>query len=197
TDVSARWNHGHSLAHTNIAGENCTTKHTSPGGQGVGGSMPHGVPELLAASTHTPLVAPKTGEKQTPLPQLPQAAPTGEQVTSGGGVGGPGKLPGGAAAPGPGTLSAASTNPGGVPPTQNTEASVVLAGMLVLMGPAVVPFSVIVRQAGLPKQPAVTWSGQKRPPASVALAGPGGSGERAMPITPTCGPSQHWRRPAR
>jgi hypothetical protein len=45
--------------------------------------MPHGVPELLAASTHTPLVAPKTGEKQTPLPQLPQAPPTGEQVTSG------------------------------------------------------------------------------------------------------------------
>ena len=45
--------------------------------------MPHGVPELLAASTHTPLVAPRTGEKQRPLPQLPQVAPTGEQVTSG------------------------------------------------------------------------------------------------------------------
>jgi len=45
--------------------------------------MPHGMPELLAASTHTPLVAPKTGEKQNPVPQLPQAVPTGEQVTSG------------------------------------------------------------------------------------------------------------------
>src|SRR5262249_60170448 len=31
----------------------------------------------------TPLVAPTTGEKQSPLPQLPQAAPTGEHVTSG------------------------------------------------------------------------------------------------------------------
>src|SRR5262245_5432298 len=45
--------------------------------------MPHGVPELLAVSTQNPVVAPKTGEKQRPLPQLPQAAPTGEQVTSG------------------------------------------------------------------------------------------------------------------
>src|SRR5262249_59569181 len=31
----------------------------------------------------TPLVAPTTGEKQSPLPQLPQATPTGEHVTSG------------------------------------------------------------------------------------------------------------------
>jgi glutathione S-transferase len=76
-------NHGHSLPQTNIAGENCTTKQSSPGGQGSGGSMPHGVPELLAMSTHTPVVAPTTGEKQRPLPQLPQAVPTGEQVTSG------------------------------------------------------------------------------------------------------------------
>ena len=45
--------------------------------------MPHGVPELLAVSTHTPVVAPTTGEKQKPLPQLPQVVPTGEQVTSG------------------------------------------------------------------------------------------------------------------
>jgi hypothetical protein len=45
--------------------------------------MPHGVPELLAVSTHTPVVAPKTGEKQKPLPQLPHTPPTGEQVTSG------------------------------------------------------------------------------------------------------------------
>jgi len=78
-----RAGHGQGLAHTNIAGENCTTRHPSPGGQGIGGSMPHGVPELLAVSTHTPLVAPTTGEKQRPLPQLPHAAPTGEQVTSG------------------------------------------------------------------------------------------------------------------
>lgn len=81
--LAQRRNHGHGLAHTNIAGENCTTRHPSPGGQGIGGSMPHGVPELLAMSTHTPVVAPKTGEKHKPLPQLPQAAPTGEQVTSG------------------------------------------------------------------------------------------------------------------
>jgi hypothetical protein len=45
--------------------------------------MPHGVPELLAVSTQQPVVAPKTGEKHKPLPQLPQAVPTGEQVTSG------------------------------------------------------------------------------------------------------------------
>jgi hypothetical protein len=45
--------------------------------------MPHGVPELLAVSTHTPLVAPTIGEKQKPVPQFPQTAPTGEQVTSG------------------------------------------------------------------------------------------------------------------
>jgi hypothetical protein len=45
--------------------------------------MPHGVPELLAVSTQKPVVAPTTGEKQKPLPQLPQVAPTGEQVTSG------------------------------------------------------------------------------------------------------------------
>jgi hypothetical protein len=79
----SRRTHGHSVAHTNIAGENCTTRHSSPGGQGIGGSMPHGVPELLAVSTHTPLVAPTIGEKQKPVPQFPQTAPTGEQVTSG------------------------------------------------------------------------------------------------------------------
>jgi hypothetical protein len=45
--------------------------------------MPHGVPELLAVSTQRPVVAPKMGEKQKPLPQLPQTVPTGEQVTSG------------------------------------------------------------------------------------------------------------------
>jgi hypothetical protein len=45
--------------------------------------MPQGAPELLTASTHTPLGAPATGEKQNPLPQLPQVAPTGEHVTSG------------------------------------------------------------------------------------------------------------------
>src|SRR5262249_17888409 len=78
-----RSNQGHGRAHTNSAGENRTTRQPSPGGQGIGGSMPHGVPELLTASRHTPLVAPATGEKQNPLPQLPQVAPTGAHVTSG------------------------------------------------------------------------------------------------------------------
>ena len=45
--------------------------------------MPHDVSELLATSTQKPVVAPTIGEKQKPLPQLPQTVPTGEQVTSG------------------------------------------------------------------------------------------------------------------
>src|SRR5262245_23420486 len=95
-------------------------------------------------------------------------------------------------APGPGRSSDASINPAGVPSMQNTEASVAFAGMLVLMGPAAAPFSLIVRQAGLPKQPGfvASWPGQNWPVAFVALAVPVVSGERLTPIGPTCAPSQ-------
>src|SRR5262249_51341487 len=81
---------------------------------------------------------------------------------------------------------------------QNTEASVPVAGVPGLTGPAGVPLSLIVRQAVLPKQPtcAAVWPGQKRPPGSVLLAVPVVSGERLTAITPTCAPSQQLPPPA-
>jgi hypothetical protein len=85
-----------------------------------------------------------------------------------------------------------------VPGMQNTEASVAFAGTFLKSIPAGEPFSVIVRQAVLPKQPAWTppsWLGQNRPVELVALAGPVVSGERVRPITPTCPPSQQGPPP--
>src|SRR5262249_42037677 len=101
-----------------------------------------------------------------------------------GGVLGTRKGPGSATAPGPGTLNDASSNPPSAA-MQNTETSVVLAGVPVVRGPAAAPLSLIVRQAPLPKQPAVAWRGQKRPPGSVALAVPVMSGERSMVCAPS------------
>src|SRR5215468_2060912 len=92
-------------------------------------------------------------------------------------------------APGPGRSADASTSPLPVAAMQNTEASVALAGVPVGTAPAATPFSVMVRQAGLPKQPACGWLGQNRPVAFVALAVLVVSGERLMGITPTCEPS--------
>ena len=69
-----------------------------------------------------------------------------------------------------------------------------------MIAPAGEPFSVIVRQAVLPKHPnmcpfALVWPGQKLPVASVLLAVPVVSGERLTLITPTCEPSMQWPPP--
>src|SRR5262249_60490634 len=86
-------------------------------------------------------------------------------------------------APGPGRSADASTSPLLVAAMQNTDASVALAGVPVLMAPAAAPFSVIVRHAALPKQPnacplVLLWPGQKFPVGLVLLAvrGEGGAG---------------------
>jgi hypothetical protein len=63
------------------------------------------------------------------------------------------KVPGRETAPGPGRPAEASTSPLPVGAMQNTEASVALAGTPVMTVPAATPLSLIVRQAGLPKQP--------------------------------------------
>jgi hypothetical protein len=78
---------------------------------------------------------------------------------------------------------------------QNTDASVALAGVPVLMAPDAAPFSVIVRHAVLPKQPnacplVLLWPGQKFPVELLLLAVPVVSGERLMGITPARAPSQ-------
>jgi hypothetical protein len=82
--------------------------------------------------------------------------------------------------------------------TQNTEASLAFAGTFVKTIPAGEPFSLIVRQAVLPKQPAwvpPSWPVQNRPVELVALAGPVVSGETLMGITPKCEPSQQLPPP--
>ena len=62
-------------------------------------------------------------------------------------------VPGNDTAPGPGRLAEASTSPLPVAETQNTEASVPFAAIPGVIGPARVPFSVMVRQPGCWKQP--------------------------------------------
>src|SRR5262245_6227829 len=62
--------------------------------------------------------------------------------------------PGSDTAPGPGRLAAPSTIPLPVFAMQNTDASVTLAGVPGVTGPAGDPVSVIARHAALPKQPA-------------------------------------------
>jgi len=98
-------------------------------------------------------------------------------------------------APGPGRSAEASTRPLPVAAMQNVDASVAPAGVPTLTAPAAAPFSVIVRQAALPKQPAWVWLGQKSPPAFVDVAVPVVSGDRFTLITPTCEPSMHWPPP--
>src|SRR5262245_20941042 len=82
---------------------------------------------------------------------------------------------------------------------QNVAASVTFAGAFVRSVPPGEPFSVIVRQSVLPKQPTwvpVLWPGQNRPVAMLVLAGPVVSGERVTAIGPTCAPSQQgWFAP--
>ena len=56
-------------------------------------------------------------------------------------------------APGPGRSVVASTSPLPVAATQNTDATVTAEGLPLTMSPAGEPFSVMARQAGLPKQP--------------------------------------------
>src|SRR5215468_11373480 len=99
-------------------------------------------------------------------------------------------------APGPGRLAGASTTALPVAGMQNTEASVALAGTFVTSVPPDEPVSLIVRQAELPKQPAVVWPVQKMPLALLALAPVVPSGERVTEITPTCEPSQQLPPPA-
>src|SRR5262245_16568145 len=81
----------------------------------------------------------------------------------------------------------------------NTAASVASAGTFVRSVPPGVPFSVIVRQAVLPKQPTwvpVLWPVQNRPVPMLVLAGPVVSGESVTPSGPTCEPSQQaWFAP--
>src|SRR5262249_18979945 len=98
-------------------------------------------------------------------------------------------------APGPGRLAEASTRPLPVAGMQNTEASVAFAGTFLRSVPLDEPVSLIVRQAPLPKQPAVPWPVQKMPLALLALGGGGPSGERVTAITPTCEPSQQLPPP--
>src|SRR5262245_17533029 len=101
-------------------------------------------------------------------------------------------------APGPGKSGPPSIMPP-VPLMQNTEASVALAGTFVRSCPAGEPFSLIWRQAVLPKQPAwipPSWPVQNRPTELVVLAGPVVSGERVTKIGPTCPPSQQAPPPA-
>jgi hypothetical protein len=78
---------------------------------------------------------------------------------------------------------------------QNTEASVPLAGTPVVIGPDGAPFSVIVRHAELPKQPAPVWPVQKMPPGSVSVAVPVLRGVRFTLIGPTWEPSQQLPPP--
>ena len=61
--------------------------------------------------------------------------------------------PGRETAPGPGRSAEASTSPLPVAVMQNTDASVAADGLPLVISPAGEPFSVIVRQAVLPKQP--------------------------------------------
>jgi len=72
---------------------------------------------------------------------------------------------------------------------QNVEASVAAFGTPGVTAPAAAPFSVIVRQAALPKQPACVWLGQKRPPAFVDVAVPVVNGDRFTAMAPTWEPS--------
>src|SRR5262249_55104035 len=89
------------------------------------------------------------------------------------------KVPGSAMAPGPGRSATASMLPLPVDGMQNTEASVAVAAVPVLTGPAAMPFSVMRTQAALPKQPGLIWLGQNEPVASAGrLLVEGSRGER-------------------
>src|SRR5262249_42001068 len=99
-------------------------------------------------------------------------------------------------APGPGRLAEASTRPLPVAGMQNTEASVAFAGTFLRSVPPDEPVSLIVRQAPLPKQPAVPWPVQKMPLALLALAPVGRGGERGTKTPPTGEPSQQLPPPA-
>jgi hypothetical protein len=75
-------------------------------------------------------------------------------------------VPGSDMAPGPGSLKIEFANPSAVGGMQNTEASVVFAGIPGVMGPAGEPFSVMVRHVLLPaplKQPTAcaVWPGRR------------------------------------
>src|SRR5262245_8625654 len=108
-------------------------------------------------------------------------------------------MPGSATAPGPGRSAAPFTTALLVAGMQNVAASVAFAGTFVRTCPAGEPFSLIVRQLVLPKQPAwvpASWPVQNRPSALVVLAGPVVSGGRGTPIPPTCPPYQQAPPPA-
>src|SRR5262249_43380215 len=77
------------------------------------------------------------------------------------------KEPGSAMAPGRGRSATASMLPWPGDGMQNTEASVAVAAVPGLTGPAAVPFSVMVTHAPLPKQPGLIWLGQNMPFASA------------------------------
>src|SRR5262249_32521053 len=62
-------------------------------------------------------------------------------------------IPRGDTGRGPARSADASTSPLPVAAMQNTDASVADAGVPFVMAPAATPFSVMVRHAGLPKQP--------------------------------------------
>jgi hypothetical protein len=95
-----------------------------------------------------------------------------------------------AAALGPGRLNSPSIMGVPVALVQEYEASVTLAGMPDVMGPAGEPTSSIVRPLEIPKHPGGDWPIQNTPSA-VGAVEPMVFSVRVMPIVPTREPSMH------
>ena len=95
-------------------------------------------------------------------------------------------VPGSETAPGPGRFADPSTAPLPVPGMQKVAARVAVVGAPIVRGPAATPFSLIVRQSLLPKQPcAVTvWPGQNWPVAFVEVRVLVSDGERLTEMVP-------------
>src|SRR4029450_4633180 len=94
-------------------------------------------------------------------------------------------VPGRETAPGPGSAVVPSISRLLVFGMQNTAASVASVGVPGVTAPAGLPFSVIVVQVPLWKQPVEVCPGQKTPVGSVLVTGPVVSGERSTGSVPT------------
>ena len=96
------------------------------------------------------------------------------------------KVPGRETAPGPGRLADPSTAPLPVPGMQKVDPRVTGFGTPVVIRPAGTPFSLIVRHALLPKQPAALtpWPGQNWPVAFVEVRVLVSAGERLTEMVP-------------
>src|SRR5262249_13391214 len=91
-------------------------------------------------------------------------------------------------APGPGSEVAPLMSPLCDAGTQNVEASVAVAGVPMVIGPAGLPISRIKRQAcefGSVKQPACAWLGQNMPVGLESSLVPVVSGVSVTGMTPT------------